>query len=151
MSIPDIRRDSRGWFQFFDRDRSGRLDQGEVINAFVTTFGGTCDPNVLANVVQQLWPLFDRDGSGVITDQEFLARGGLCETMLAQFPAVEQQRQQYPEYGAPVTTNAPPVRLHCWSCHNQSAVQPPPGNLIYHQISTSPDNCVLLLFVQVLP
>lgn len=132
MSIPDIRRDARGWFQFFDRDRSGRLDKTEVIQAFVASFSATCDPEVLVSVVDQLWPLFDRDGGGFISEEEFLARDGLCDTMLAQFPHV-------PQTFVPPSEQATPVTMHCWSCRQQSSVQPPPGWFTSH-------HCIFLSF-----
>lgn len=120
MSIPSIRHDRRGWFQYYDRDRSGKLDQGEVIGAFVATFG-SCDPAVLAVIVQQMWPLFDRDGNGYITEQEFVAPEGLCDTMLAQMPEEE--------FGGPQVQSGTgvAVTLHCWQCRNQSTVTAPPG------------------------
>ena len=135
MSIPDIKRNPRGWFQYFDRDRSGRLDQGEVINAFSATFGATCDPTVLTSVVQQLWPLFDRDGTGVITENEFLAREGLCDTILAQFPSVTQSFVEVdPSHPPGAVAGHPPhmtgTTLHCWSCQQRSTVQPPRGIII---------------------
>jgi hypothetical protein len=115
MSIPDIRSDPRAWFRFFDVNRSGHLERNEVIQAFLRTFGATCDAAVLTSVVTELWPIFDHDGSGTITEVEFVARDGLCETIVAQLPAQPPQ--------SAVGTAA----VNCWNCKQQSTVQAPPG------------------------
>ena len=113
---PDIRTNSRGWFRHFDVNHTGRLEKNEVISAFQTTFGAFgIDPRVLAGIVQEIWPVFDMDGSGAITEQEFLARDGLCDTLLAQFPSSQSPPA------------APVISMNCWNCHNSSSVQAPPG------------------------
>ena len=87
--VPDIRSDPQAWFRFFDKSRSGALEKNECVDAFAQTFT-SCDHSTLAAVVDNLWPLFDPDGSGSITMQEFTAPNGLCETMVAQMPAPSQ-------------------------------------------------------------
>ena len=37
-------------------------------------------------IVTELWAIFDHDASGTITLQEFVSRGGLCDTIVAQMP-----------------------------------------------------------------
>jgi len=37
-AIPDIRTDKHGWFNYFDYDKSGTLEQGEVVRALIKTF-----------------------------------------------------------------------------------------------------------------
>jgi hypothetical protein len=95
------------------------------------------DVNVLNAFLGQLWPMFDRDGSGTVEEAEFLAPGGLCETIVAQLP----RTVQYPNYSSPYPQHQPPqqqqapaagppagaVSMNCWSCRNAATVQPPPG------------------------
>ena len=126
MSVPSIRHDPRGWFRYYDRDGSGKLDRREVIGAFVATFGA-CEPGVLSSIVEQLWPLFDRDGNGYITEQEFVAQEGLCETMLAQMPEEEFGAPQSGAGLSPDPAGGAAVTLHCWQCRNQSTVTAPAG------------------------
>jgi hypothetical protein len=129
MAPPDIRTHPREWFRYFDSNRTGRLDRGEVARAFAATFGASLDMNVLNAILGQLWPLFDRDGSGTVEEAEFLAPGGLCETIVAQLPRTVQYQQYQPQPQQMAAAPAPPssVSMNCWSCRNAATVQPPPG------------------------
>jgi hypothetical protein len=126
MMPPDIRTQPREWFRFFDSNRTGRLDRGEVARAFAATFGASLDMNVLNVILGQLWPMFDRDGSGTIEETEFLTPGGLCETIVAQLPRTVQY-QHYPPQQPVAAPPSSAVNMNCWSCRNAATVQPPLG------------------------
>lgn len=87
MNAPSLSEPNR-WFEFYDRNGSGQLDQEELVSALVTTFGG--DPSSIRQVVAAVFPAFDRDGNGTIDRQEFCGAGGMGESLLA---AMQQQQQ----------------------------------------------------------
>ena len=83
--VPDILRNRREWFFYFDDDRSGALERAEVERAFVITFS-LGDPQKAATMreaVGAVWPIFDTDGSNSIEMDEFLEADGLADSICA--------------------------------------------------------------------
>lgn len=74
LRIPDIRRHPNEWFNYFDRNRSGCLDKEELKGAFIETFKSSVNPYDLRDIIDALWPIFDRDGSGNIEIKEFMGK-----------------------------------------------------------------------------
>jgi len=94
---PNIRTDPRGWFRHFDRNGNG-LEKHEVVDAVVQTFGASCDRASVRDLVENLWLIFDTDGSGSISLSEFTKPDGLHQTLLAQMAdATQQQQPQRPD------------------------------------------------------
>ena len=84
--IPDIKRFARQWFLHFDEDGGGTLSKGEVTRALIKTFRQPEDPEKyqqLRETVSAIWGMFDDDGSGEIDTDEFTARDGLADTIVA--------------------------------------------------------------------
>ena len=75
-------------YDYWDEDRSGSLEQEEVVRALLKTLQLTTDQERVAEMrstVAAIWPIFDADGSGSIDRAEFLAPGdGLADTIVAQ-------------------------------------------------------------------
>ena len=69
-------------YDYWDEDRSGSLEQEEVVRALLNTLQLTTDQERVAEMrstVAAIWPIFDADGSGSIDRAEFLAPGdGAC-------------------------------------------------------------------------
>lgn len=86
-AVPDMRADKGAWYDFFDEDHSGSLEQEEVVRALVKTLQLSTDPakvTEMRGTVQAIWAIFDEDGSGSIERAEFLKPGeGLADTILA--------------------------------------------------------------------
>lgn len=81
---PDLRRSSRLWFEYFDEDGSGELDKGEVVRAIIKTLRlQPMDASAIRETLDCIWQLFDTDNSGCISKDEFTAREGLADTILA--------------------------------------------------------------------
>lgn len=83
--ISDISKNPRKWFQTFDGNNDGLLEKGDCIEGIRMTFE-TLDFETIRYLLDTLWPIFDSDGSGSLTMDEFLKPGGLCEMILAQVP-----------------------------------------------------------------
>lgn len=82
---PDISKDKLGWFTYWDEDRSGQLDKSEVARALIKTLRLlNIDRSALTATIDDIWPIFDTDGSGQISMQEFCATDGLADTICAQ-------------------------------------------------------------------
>jgi len=79
--------DKAGWYDFFDADRSGSLEQEEVVRALIKTLGlsqNQAKVREMRETVQMIWPIFDHDGSGSIERGEYLKpNDGLADTILA--------------------------------------------------------------------
>ncbi|KAH9261377.1 hypothetical protein BASA81_000009 [Batrachochytrium salamandrivorans] len=77
----------RQWFEYWDQDGNGSLDKDEVIRALIKTFSLSSDlykVNELRDTVNNIWGAFDFDGSGEISQQEFVQREvGLGESLVA--------------------------------------------------------------------
>ena len=85
-AIPDLVSDKTGWFTYWDEDNSGELDQEEVVRALLKTLNMTSDQAQVRNMrstVSAIWPIFDDDGSGTISREEFLKTDGLADTVIA--------------------------------------------------------------------
>lgn len=83
---PDITRQSREWFQYWDEDGSMSLERDEIARALIKTFRMTYGPILMGEISQTLdaiWGIFDQDGSGSIEIDEFISPDGLCDTILA--------------------------------------------------------------------
>jgi Ca2+-binding EF-hand superfamily protein len=84
-AVPDIRRDRDGWFRHWDEDGSGELDVDEVVRAFTKTF--RIDVATIAQLrecLQAVWIVFDTDGDGTVSREEFLRPSdGLADTVIA--------------------------------------------------------------------
>lgn len=84
--IPDVRRDKGAWYDYWDEDKSGYLEQDEVVRALLKTLKLSDSPSrvqEMRSTVTAVWPIFDPDGSGSIDRAEFLQADGLADTILA--------------------------------------------------------------------
>jgi len=70
--LPDPVKDPRGWFQCVDVDRSGSLDQREVIEALGASF--PLPRQELKLIIHDHWFEWDRDGNGVISLREMVSK-----------------------------------------------------------------------------
>ena len=55
QNIPDIQRNPKDWFNFFDDDSNGVLTKNEIIQALIYTFK-TYDVEYVTSFVENLWP-----------------------------------------------------------------------------------------------
>eukprot|EP01062_Namystynia_karyoxenos_P007523 TRINITY_DN12642_c1_g1_i1.p1 TRINITY_DN12642_c1_g1~~TRINITY_DN12642_c1_g1_i1.p1 ORF type:complete len:361 (+),score=75.87 TRINITY_DN12642_c1_g1_i1:86-1084(+) len=86
---PRLEDDPEGWFKFWDEDRSGTLERGEVARALLKTFrrwAGTSEQTDLRRIEDSLsavWGVFDPDNNGHISMSEFQKPDGLAQTLIA--------------------------------------------------------------------
>jgi len=87
---PDLSRDKAGWFRFFDADGTGTLSKDEVLRALTQTLGLCEEAGKVAELrstLDNIWTVFDTDGSGAVDGAEFIARDGLADTLAATLGA----------------------------------------------------------------
>ena len=85
----------REWFAYYDEDCSDSLEQVEVVRALVKTFQlsyNLATLEELRQTVNAVWPMFDLDGSGSIDVDEFVARDGLGDTLIASLASLTLRR-----------------------------------------------------------
>jgi Ca2+-binding EF-hand superfamily protein len=83
---PNICRDKRAWFEYFDDDKSGELSQEEVGRALIKSFGLENKLSEIASMKETVaccWAIFDPDGSGEIDMDEFLNNDGIADAIIA--------------------------------------------------------------------
>lgn len=83
---PSLVQDKRAWFVYFDEDGGGTMCKNEVARAIIKTFGLSSSNTKVAETVEMLdniWFIFDTDGSGDIDIDEFCAGNGLGDTIIA--------------------------------------------------------------------
>ncbi|EKX40800.1 hypothetical protein GUITHDRAFT_142436 [Guillardia theta CCMP2712] len=79
--IPDVRENKEEWFDYWDYDKSGTLEQEEIVRALIKTFRLSDDRSrieQMRSVVSAVWGIFDPNNSGGIDKDEFVARDGLA-------------------------------------------------------------------------
>lgn len=89
--IPNLLNEAIAWFEYWDEDHNGTLDKSEMYRAITKTLrlqldGGGASSQGVAEFLDEISFLFDSDGDGVITVEEFLQPDGLAETVAAYLP-----------------------------------------------------------------
>jgi len=72
------------WFDYYDRDYSGKLSRDEIIRGAVETLSvpyGSKKYNDISNTIHSVWVVFDTDRSGSIERHEFCGPGGFGESL----------------------------------------------------------------------
>ena len=83
---PLLRSNKETWFQYWDEDDSSTLDKGEVVRALVKTFKFQHRDDIASQIrstLDNVWFIFDVDGSGHIEMNEFIRLDGLADTIIA--------------------------------------------------------------------
>jgi hypothetical protein len=105
MEAPDIREDPKGWFEYFDYDRSDTLDRFELLRGLIKSFSLSTDPSICLNlrmVLNAVWPLFDPNGDGVLSKTEFLEpKIGLATSLIISLE--HSEKRSLPSYLVPIS------------------------------------------------
>lgn len=84
---PSISKHPDQWFEYWDEDSSGTLEEAEVIRAMAKTFKWSQQPDKVSElkmIIGALWGDFDSDNNaGRIDKKEFSQGGGLGDTILS--------------------------------------------------------------------
>jgi Ca2+-binding EF-hand superfamily protein len=82
---PSLIEDYELWFDYWDEDHNGVLDKAEMTRALIKTFRMYhFDKEHAEDIVENIWPTFDTDGSGVIEKDEFCSVDNLGDAINAQ-------------------------------------------------------------------
>jgi len=79
--IPSIETSPREWFKTVDVGGDSKLSRAQVAGALTTCF--PLDLAQFDRKVDEMWPVWDHDGSGYISKREFFAPNGLLEYVRA--------------------------------------------------------------------
>ena len=85
--LPNIVDDSSKWFSHFDYEHAGILCKDDVLHGLVTTTSLFVQPSSdeeeeqLLRMYETIWDIYDVNKNGIITKHEFLANGGLADTL----------------------------------------------------------------------
>jgi len=86
-AVPDIKSNKEAWYNHYDENGNGTLQQDEVVRGLIQTFKAGNDSQRMDQIrgtVDAVWPIFDTDGSGSIDKNEFLKPAdGLADTIVA--------------------------------------------------------------------
>ncbi|KAJ1449974.1 hypothetical protein M885DRAFT_489105 [Pelagophyceae sp. CCMP2097] len=115
VSGPDITTSREDWFDFWDEDGSGALDESEILRAMVHSFnmrGQRAQVRATTELVRSVLIACDVDGSSGISREEFLLpRVGLADVIIANLAAFLQDRAAVSEAPAlPPRASPSPVR-----------------------------------------
>jgi Ca2+-binding EF-hand superfamily protein len=93
--VPDIRTDTHNWFKLVDIDGDGKLSKKEIIEALKAQL--PIDYRLFENehILNQLWTIWDKDGSGFIEETELIGETGLINYVESVFKA-NQTNQELP-------------------------------------------------------
>jgi len=73
--LPSLATDAEAWFAAVDFEGDGRLSKAQVLQVMLTQF--PLDVPKFEAKMDELWPTFDKTGSGYVSRAEFFAPGGL--------------------------------------------------------------------------
>uniref|UniRef100_A0A7S3NIQ5 Calmodulin n=1 Tax=Aureoumbra lagunensis TaxID=44058 RepID=A0A7S3NIQ5_9STRA len=125
------------WFNYWDEDHSESLDKAEVYRALIKTFNLGRDAEAMRTMqecIDCVWPIFDADGNGTISFEEFTMTDGLGQTLSANLQHMEQKHKGDSKMPTPTaqvvntTTSSPSDNLPFASVvtDNTSALPSPP-------------------------
>ena len=147
--IPDIRRDKKGWFKYFDHNNDSKLSKPELLQALIdtlmtisdgeeaatTTTSDTKDDNgyheqanapdidALSDMLNALWGLAGLDSEDLLPLDQFLVRDGIGDSIIGSLPPLPTRNQGYPD-PVPVQTVPAMQYLHmqCGHCGAQKPI-----------------------------
>lgn len=86
---PDILKNKKEWFNYWDEDCSGSLDKDEMGRALVKTFKlYHIEKSTVIDILNAIWPIFDIDDSGRIECSEFISTDNLADTICAELQSL---------------------------------------------------------------
>lgn len=89
--VPDIERERNQWFDYFDEEGRGSLSKESVVRGLIKTYNLAYDlaqVSQMRALVEAIWAVFDTDGTGRVTRDEFLKPGdGLADAIIASRPS----------------------------------------------------------------
>lgn len=88
-AAPDLTKHKTAWFEYWDDDGNGSLDEGELVRALVHSFnkaGRRDEVRAITEIVHALLAACDVEGDGLISREEFLApETGLADVIVGNF------------------------------------------------------------------
>jgi len=87
IPVPDIALERLAWFDHFDEEGRQSLSKEGVVRGLIKTYGLGSDlaqVTAMRALVEAVWVVFDTDGTGRVSKEEFLKPGdGLADAIIA--------------------------------------------------------------------
>lgn len=112
--IPSITENPKKWFDYFDYEHIGILCKDDLMHGLITstslftpsTFGDEEEERQsrMYETIINIWDIYDPNGNGIITKDDFLVNGGLADT-LSSFVSEQERNNGAPSvYGSESST-----------------------------------------------
>ena len=102
--IPDIRKDPKAWFGYFNPNNKPGLSKPEILQSVLDTLNATTgnipDIENLIESIDNIWLFCNLDQNEEVTYEKFQMEGGLCESIVSSLPPIS------PEITATATASA---------------------------------------------
>ena len=127
--IPDIRRNKKEWFRYFDHNNDSKLSKPEILQALIDTLMTIYDNNerecydenqqkevpdidALSDMLDVMWTMMDLKHDDLIHFDQFIAPDGLADTIVGSLPPL-------PRSSAPPVVRLPAMQylqMQCGLC-----------------------------------
>jgi hypothetical protein len=93
--IPDIRKDPKAWFGYFNPNNKPGLSKPEILQSVLDTLNATTgnipDIENLIESIDNIWLLCNLDQNEEVTYEKFQMEGGLCESIVSSLPPISPE------------------------------------------------------------
>ena len=131
--IPDIRRNKREWFRYFDHNNDSMLSKPEILQALIDTMmtiyeddmnndqqGEVPDIDALSDMLDVMWSIAGLSPDDLIGCDQFLSHDGLADSIVGSLPPVPSSSASSSSASSSSTLQCAPamqyLQMQCGMC-----------------------------------